>query len=179
MPSSILIAGLLRRLDQSQPLVQWRACLSASAKRINVNRRGCQPTDPGANTCPTLEESNNKSCRVAMSTLQIVRRFVQPFRGRDCLVCRSVGCTRSYSRCSLSANGWVSLQPRRSVLPLAVQPSFSILHPRPNNVFSAHPRTSPTPRAIPIARLGARRIRSRPSGATTLAKPIPKPSLFL
>ncbi len=56
---SLLTPELLRRLEQFQLLAAWRECPPPSAKRMNVNSRGCQPTDQRPKTKPTLKGSHN------------------------------------------------------------------------------------------------------------------------
>ena len=55
---SLLTPELLRRLEQFQLLAARRVHPSPSAKRMNVNSRGCKPTEHGRKTNSTLKGSN-------------------------------------------------------------------------------------------------------------------------
>jgi hypothetical protein len=56
---NILPRELCRRLRQPQLLAAPRATHPTSAERMDVNSRGCQPTEPRPQSCPTLKGSNN------------------------------------------------------------------------------------------------------------------------
>jgi hypothetical protein len=79
-PTAIHIVRLQRTTSRPMP----------SAKRMNTNSRGCQPTEQRDETNPTLKGSHPASFR--------------PFRAGLFVCCCSVGFTHGYSCCSPPAN---------------------------------------------------------------------------
>jgi len=84
IPMSLLTPELLRRLEQFQLLAARRTCLPPSAKRMNMNSRGCQPTDSHRKTDPTLKGSHHQSphraFRIRRVHCQTHARWFSPFR---------------------------------------------------------------------------------------------------
>ena len=96
MPNVLLTPDLLRRLEKIQLLAARRAC-SPSAKRMNTNSRGCQPTEPRPKTNSALKGSNYEPSLIIERTCSHVCRIVRPLQGRANLMPRSVGFTHGYS----------------------------------------------------------------------------------
>ena len=78
---SLLTPELLRRLEQFQLLAARRACPMSSAKRMNMNSRGCQPTENHRQTNPTLKGSHHQSPRRAFRIRQKHPRSSVPWFG--------------------------------------------------------------------------------------------------
>jgi len=81
---SLLTPELLRRLEQFQLLAARRTCPSPSAKRMNVNSRGCQPTESHQKKNTTLKGSHIQpsNCRFRVHQFHKQSRTVLfgPFR---------------------------------------------------------------------------------------------------
>ena len=112
----------LQRLEQFELLEarRVRGARPTSAKRSNVNSRGCQPTEPRRRTLPTLEGSHNEcsgpfvagsnataaprapshdtTTQNLFEPQRVTQRMVRPFQGRIKIHRGSVGCTHGYSR---------------------------------------------------------------------------------
>ena len=94
-----------RRLKQFWLLVARHLRHSSSAKRMNVNSRGRQPTEHRHQRSTTLKGSNNKLADNAEWTRRFPRGLVRPLQGRNHSHRCSMGFTHGYSSCSPSANG--------------------------------------------------------------------------
>jgi hypothetical protein len=101
---TLLTLELRRRLEQFQLLAARRAALSPSAQRMNMNSRGCQPTEPRRKTNTTLKGSNHEMSSHARRTSLRRHHIIRPLKSRGYLCMHSVGLTHGYSRCSPSVN---------------------------------------------------------------------------
>ena len=117
MPSALLTPELAPRREQFLLLALGRVCDGgpASAKRINVNSRGRQPTEQRRNKQPDPE-------RVAQCPV------VRPLKGRAQFVVCTVGCTHGYSHGSPSANPYPRASTRCFVRPFAFFHVSSFTH---------------------------------------------------
>ena len=75
-----------------------------SAQRMNMNSRGCQPTEQRRKTISTLRGSNHERPLHVRRTNSRCHQDVRPLQGRGYLRICSVGCTHGYSCCSPSVN---------------------------------------------------------------------------
>jgi hypothetical protein len=75
------------------------AC-SSSAERMDVNSRGCQPTEQRRNGRSTLRGSNHEH----PANTGCITSFVRPFQGRRRIAGHSVGFTHGYSPSSPPVN---------------------------------------------------------------------------
>jgi len=76
----------------------------SSARRMNTNSRGCQPTELRNETNSTLKGSNHEMPFHTWRTNSRCHRMVRPLQGRAYLCMRSVSFTHGYSCCSPSVN---------------------------------------------------------------------------
>jgi hypothetical protein len=75
-----------------------------SAKRMNLNSRGRQPTEPRRKTNTTLKGSNHEMSSHARRTSLRRHHIIRPLKSRGYLCMHSVGLTHGYSRCSPPVN---------------------------------------------------------------------------
>jgi hypothetical protein len=82
--SSLLTPELQRRLEQFQLLAAQRAHRPPSAKRMNMNSRGCQPTESHRKTNSTLKGANHqpshRAARIRRAHYQSPIPLFGPFR---------------------------------------------------------------------------------------------------
>ena len=87
MLSSLRTPELFHQMEQFQLPMAWRVCPAASAKRINVNSRGCQPTEDHRKTIPTLKgahhQSFHRALRIQPACRQMIALLCGSFRADD------------------------------------------------------------------------------------------------
>lgn len=84
---SLRTPELFHQMEQFQLPMAWRVCPAASAKRINVNSRGYQPTETQRKAIPTLKGSHQQpsqhAFRIQPMRRKILASLCGPFRADD------------------------------------------------------------------------------------------------
>jgi hypothetical protein len=87
MLSSLRTPELFHQMEQFQLPMAWRVCPASSAKRMNINSRGCEPTETQHKTNPTLKGSHQQpsqhAFRIQPMRRKILASLCGPFRADD------------------------------------------------------------------------------------------------